>query len=71
MDAGELAGLRLEEAEGLLEREGISYKIEKIEPFFRAEARPLEEGSFRIVRARETQEGLILTVCRVPDGFGA
>ncbi|MBQ4505688.1 MAG: hypothetical protein II971_00370 [Firmicutes bacterium] len=71
MTAFELTGLRLEEAAELLERDGISYSVEKIEPFYRAEAQPLGKGSFRIVRVREAKGGLALTVCRVPDGTGA
>jgi len=61
-------GLKLEEAEQLLKESGKEYCVKIITPFYKGQAKPMEEGAFRIVRINEDETGAFeLTVCKVPE----
>ena len=53
-------GMELSRALNVLE--GLSCRIEETDP----RSRQPVEGPLRVIRQKETEEGLLLTVCRVP-----
>ncbi|MBE6036675.1 MAG: hypothetical protein E7223_03490 [Clostridiales bacterium] len=58
-----LLGMIREDAEALLHREGIPYEVEETAPERLRE--PLN-GPWRVIRQKEQNGKLLLTVCRVP-----
>ena len=59
-----LLGMVREEAEALLLREGFPYETEETAPNRLRE--PLT-GPWRVIRTKEQNGTLLLTVCRVPE----
>ncbi|MDO4553076.1 MAG: hypothetical protein Q4C22_06020 [Bacillota bacterium] len=63
----DVLGLELKDAEALLKERRLAYRTEKTaSPRGSGEEVP---GTVRVVRQRETPEGLLLTVCMAPDAF--
>ncbi len=68
MEQSEYLGLELEAAKALLDGQGKVYRVNLIAPFYKGRPKPVEEGDFRIIRVKNTGDGLELTACRVPSG---
>lgn len=66
MQIPDCLGLEIESASQLLVSWGISYSVEKSQPFYKGAPKEGPEGPLRVIGQREQEGTAVLTVCAVP-----
>ena len=64
-DIPDILGFDLEEAEMLLEEEGVDFYIKETKPSSKAFCDKMNDDSYRIIRVRPVGSRYEITVCRV------